>query len=192
MSLPCCTDGAMGISAIGSAGAIGSLFEPTTALVGIAIAAVCYGITKIIKSIKGTKYELPKVNTNELHNFMHKQQKTKESKNKKSDPSNNGDKEPKKQSPINNMKEYFSIELGKKIEKGLRKTKKIFHGQSIYRATKNIKDTPIRKGDYIYLDGFHKDHFELFDRTGKFKTAMDFSGKRIIDKARPLSRRINL
>ncbi len=180
----------LGISTISSAGAIGSFFEPTIAIAGLIIAAAAYGIAKIIKSIKGTKYHQPVINDDTLHHLKQKQRK---SKNKRRKSSNNNNKDPKKPSLVDNMEKFFLTGFGKKIYDCVEKTKKHFQGQQIYRVIKTIKGTPLKKGDLFYLDGFHKDHLEVFNNKGIFKSILNFNGERMLTKmAQAAGRRLLL
>ncbi|HEV2916681.1 MAG TPA: hypothetical protein VGW78_02945 [Candidatus Babeliales bacterium] len=63
-----------------------------------------------------------------------------------------------------NMNEVFkSGEFGKKLQQSVEKVNgKNFQGQQGYRATKDMPEIGIKKGDKMYLDGLHKDHIEVF------------------------------
>ena len=76
---------------------------------------------------------------------------------------------------VNNMSEFFETDFGKKIRDSLRKTKKQYDGQSVYEVTKDIDDI-LKKGDKLYLDGQHKDHFEVFNKRGKVKDVLNLDG----------------
>lgn len=52
------------------------------------------------------------------------------------------------------------------------KTKKQYDGQNVYEVTKDIDDI-LKKGDKLYLDGRHKDHFEVFNKRGKVKDVLN-------------------
>ena len=82
---------------------------------------------------------------------------------------------------VNNMSEFFEIDFGKKIVGSLRKTKKKYDGQSVYEVMKKI-DRNLRKGDYLYLDGLHMDHFEVFDKRGNLKSVLNLDGTLNTDK----------
>ncbi|MDR9571771.1 filamentous hemagglutinin [Streptococcus sp. 27098_8_113] len=43
-------------------------------------------------------------------------------------------------------------------------------------------DRNLRKGDYLYLDGLHMDHFEVFDKRGNFKSVLNLDGTLNTDK----------
>ena len=73
---------------------------------------------------------------------------------------------------VNNMSEFFETEFGQKIVGSLRKTKKKFDGQSVYEVMKKV-DRNLRKRDYLYLDGLHMDHFEVFDKRGNLKSVLN-------------------
>lgn len=40
----------------------------------------------------------------------------------------------------------------------------------------------MKKGDLLYLDGFHKDRLEVFDSNGKFRKVLNLDGTINIDK----------
>ena len=82
---------------------------------------------------------------------------------------------------VNNMSEFFETDFGKKIRGSLRKTKKQYDGQSVYEVMKKV-DRNLRKGDYLYLDGLHMDHFEVFDKRGNLKSVLNLDGTLNTDK----------
>ena len=145
---------------------------------------------EIIKSIKGTKYHLPQIDSDTLHHLKQKQQRLKKSKNQKTEPSNNNDKDPKKPSRIENMEKFFLTEFGKKIYLYVERTKKVFQGQTVYRVIKNIPGTLLKKGYQFYLDNFHKDHLEVFDKQGFAKTVIDLNGNVIFKYLGKISGRV--
>lgn len=82
---------------------------------------------------------------------------------------------------VNNMSEFFETEFGQKIVGSLRKTKKKYDGQSVYEVMKKV-DRNLRKGDYLYVDGLHIDHFEVFDKRGNLKSGLNLDGTLNTDK----------
>ena len=77
---------------------------------------------------------------------------------------------------VGNMKEFFSQSgFGKQLEANSTKTSKIVQGQSVYRADKDV-GTSIKRGDLYYLDGQHKNHIEVFDKTGRAKAVLNLNG----------------
>ena len=82
---------------------------------------------------------------------------------------------------VNNMSEFFETEFGQKIVGSLRKTKKKYDGQSVYEVMKKV-DRNLRKGDYLYVDGLHIDHFEVFDKCGNLKSGLNLDGTLNTDK----------
>lgn len=82
---------------------------------------------------------------------------------------------------VNNMSKFFETEFGQKIVGSLRKTKKKYDGQSVYEVMKKV-DRNLRKRDYLYLDGLHMDHFEVFDEHGNLKSGLNFDGTLNINK----------
>ncbi|EOT73881.1 hypothetical protein I586_00877 [Enterococcus moraviensis ATCC BAA-383] len=76
---------------------------------------------------------------------------------------------------IENMKEFFETEFGSKIKGKVSKTKKNYDGQSVYKVDKKVSEY-IRKGDQFYLDGYHMDHLEVFDKQGKIRYVLNLDG----------------
>ncbi|CQI97849.1 Uncharacterised protein [Yersinia rohdei] len=63
-----------------------------------------------------------------------------------------------------------------KLKRYLKKTSKLYQGQSVYLANKPVGDY-IQKGDQFYLDAKHKDHIEVFDSTGtKVRAVLNLDG----------------
>lgn len=48
---------------------------------------------------------------------------------------------------------------------------------------------PLKKGDYFYLDPSEKNHIEVFDRNGKFKTVLNLDGTNNAGKSTLAKRR---
>lgn len=77
---------------------------------------------------------------------------------------------------VGNMKQYLSSDgFGSELNKSIRKTSQQYQGQSVYKATEDV-GSHVRKGDQLYLDGAHKDHLEIFDRSGNFKWVLNLDG----------------
>ena len=76
---------------------------------------------------------------------------------------------------VDNMSEFFRTEFGKKIKSSLKKTSKQQQGQSIYEVVDKGIDG-LKKGDQLYLDAMHKDHFEVFNKNGKIKLVLNLDG----------------
>lgn len=77
---------------------------------------------------------------------------------------------------VNNMKEFFNnYSFGKTLKPFLEKTKKLYDGQAIYKVKETVNDF-LKKGYHVYLDGLHKDHLEVFDHRGVFKTVLNLDG----------------
>ncbi|WPB56633.1 DUF637 domain-containing protein [Xylophilus sp. GOD-11R] len=76
---------------------------------------------------------------------------------------------------VGNMKEFLkSPGFGSELAENSTRTNRIYDGQTIFRATEDIRNIP--KGSYFYLDGLHKDHLEVFDSNGKFDLAVNLDG----------------
>ena len=76
---------------------------------------------------------------------------------------------------VDNMSEFFRTEFGTKIKSSLKKTSKQQHGQSIYEVVDKGIDG-LKKGDQLYLDAMHKDHFEVFNKNGKISLVLNLDG----------------
>jgi hypothetical protein len=56
------------------------------------------------------------------------------------------------------------------------KTSRRYDGQPIYVVNDKVNNHFIKKGYQIYLDGLHKDHLEVFDKSGNFKYVLNLDG----------------
>lgn len=81
---------------------------------------------------------------------------------------------------VQNMDEFFETEFGSEIKDKLSKTSKRVDGQSVYKVDKKVGN--LKKNDQIYLDGLHKDHLEVFDKNGNFRTVLNLDGSINLDK----------
>ncbi|WP_322026758.1 hemagglutinin repeat-containing protein [Burkholderia sp. BCC1977] len=80
------------------------------------------------------------------------------------------------QGGVGNMKQFLnSPGFGSDLGEATQKTNYQFQGQSVYKVTSNVGDN-IKKGDLVYLDGLHKDHLEIFDSKGNFKSVVNLDG----------------
>ena len=43
-------------------------------------------------------------------------------------------------------------------------------------------DSALKKGDFYYLDGLHKDHIEVFDKNGNFIQVLNLDGTQNLSK----------
>jgi filamentous hemagglutinin len=78
--------------------------------------------------------------------------------------------------PVANMDQFFNgSDFGEQVRANTDKRPIIYDGQSVYVATDHIGEH-IRKGDLIYLDGRHKDHLEVFNKKGNFKSVLNLDG----------------
>ncbi len=84
------------------------------------------------------------------------------------------------------MDNFFEkFDFGKKIKPYLEKTRLQYKDESIYKVVEKIKDFKLKKGDRLYLDGFHADHLEVFNDRGMFKFVLNFDGS--INEAKTIS-----
>lgn len=80
---------------------------------------------------------------------------------------------------VANMNEFFNTDFGKFIRKYVEKTNMHIQGQSVYKVVQKFKHPVLKKGDYIYLDGLHWDHLEIFasgGNKGKIKGVLNLDG----------------
>ena len=66
--------------------------------------------------------------------------------------------------------------FGKKLFKASEGTKLFFQGEKIFKVTSKSISLSIKKGYHYYLDGLHRDHFEVFDKVGNFVKAINLDG----------------
>ena len=77
---------------------------------------------------------------------------------------------------VGNMGEFFKQSgFGILAKDNSQKTSKVYQGQSVYKATGNLNGE-IRKGDQYYLDARHKNHLEVFDSKGDFRSVLNLDG----------------
>ncbi|HRP03200.1 MAG TPA: hypothetical protein PLE30_11185, partial [Candidatus Kapabacteria bacterium] len=80
-------------------------------------------------------------------------------------------------SKVNNMTEFFKdTPLGMEIVKLTNETNFKFQGTRIYTMIKKSSNKYLKKGDYFYLDNFHKDHLEIYNSDGKVKAVLNLDG----------------
>ena len=82
---------------------------------------------------------------------------------------------------VANMHEFFQTTFGKTIQKYLQKTHIIYKGQSVFEIIQDISKN-LQKGYRIYLDSFHKDHLEVFNKRGKFISVLNLDGSLNLEK----------
>ncbi|QBP78425.1 hypothetical protein E2K99_24725 [Herbaspirillum huttiense] len=76
------------------------------------------------------------------------------------------------------MDQFFKgSDFGEQVRANTDKRPTIYDGQTVYVAERKI-GTQIKKGDQLYLDGRHKDHLEVFDKHGNFKSVLNLDGTR--------------
>ncbi len=86
------------------------------------------------------------------------------------------------QGAVGNIGEFLkNSSFGGEIKNTTRKTSKQYQGQSIYQAQGKTGDV-IKKGDQLYLDAKHKDHLEVFDKSGNFKAVLNLDGSVNLEK----------
>lgn len=77
---------------------------------------------------------------------------------------------------VGNMGEFFRQPgFGEIAKSNSQKTSKVFQGQPVHKATADINQY-IHKGDQFYLDGYHKNHLEVFDRQNRFLNVLNLDG----------------
>lgn len=79
--------------------------------------------------------------------------------------------------PIGTMAEYFRTPLGKELRGVAKDTSKNYQGQKVFKVSEKSKKFPdFKPGDCFYLDGLHKDHFEVFKPDGSVRTVLNLDG----------------
>lgn len=91
--------------------------------------------------------------------------------------------------PVGNMSEFFKSKFGKKLKDCSSKTSKMVDGQSVYKVNEKTKIPGLKKGDQFYLDGLHKDHIEVFDSNGNFRTVLNLDGSINVEKIKAAATR---
>ncbi|MFB1052223.1 hypothetical protein ACEWET_15120 [Paraliobacillus sp. JSM ZJ581] len=86
--------------------------------------------------------------------------------------------------PVSNMNEFFGVKFGKTIKNSLSKSSVQYDGQTIYKVTQKTDSKYLKKGYGIYLDGLHKDHLEVIDKTGNVKYVLNLDGTLNSDKTK--------
>ncbi|MCL1624400.1 VENN motif pre-toxin domain-containing protein, partial [Moraxella sp. Tifton1] len=91
-------------------------------------------------------------------------------------------------SPVRNIREFFNSPFGSKIENiSNSERNRYYQGQSIYKMKKNY-GPHLKAGDQFYLDSLHKDHLEVFDKSGNFKIVLNLDGSVNQDKTEKASK----
>lgn len=77
---------------------------------------------------------------------------------------------------VGNMGEYLKNDLfGQSLAHNATKTSKKVQGESVYQVDHTI-NKHIKSGDQLYLDKRHKDHLEVFNKSGNFKHVVNLNG----------------
>ena len=77
---------------------------------------------------------------------------------------------------VNNMKEFFELPFGQTLHPHSLKTSYQYQKFSIYKLTKNIPETRLKKGYFYYLDRLHGDHLEVFDKQLRVAAVYNLDG----------------
>lgn len=78
---------------------------------------------------------------------------------------------------VNNMKEFFELPFGKICFEHSQKTKRLFQKfSSVYEITQDIPGTTLKEGYTYYLDRFHGDHIEVFNKKLKVAGVYNLDG----------------
>lgn len=84
--------------------------------------------------------------------------------------------------PVHNIQEFFNTLTGDTFKNASSRTSKVYQGQRVYKADKDIilqDGSKIRKNDQFYFDGLHKDHLEVFDNKGQARIKVDLAGNNL-------------
>ncbi len=69
--------------------------------------------------------------------------------------------------------------FAQKIKKSVERSCYVNQGKRAFKMIKNIEGCDgFKKGDYVVVDAMHKDHLEVFDRYGEWKSVANFDGTR--------------
>ncbi|OZM58405.1 hypothetical protein CIB95_02210 [Lottiidibacillus patelloidae] len=85
---------------------------------------------------------------------------------------------------VSNMNEFFDMEFGQSIKNSLSKSNIKYDGQVIYKVTQKTSSEYLKKGYGIYLDGMHKDHLEVINKTGHVIHVLNLDGTLNTDKTK--------
>jgi len=87
------------------------------------------------------------------------------------------------QDKVDNLDQFYETEFGKRVKDSTVKLKGAGkHGKAILKVVKKVPESELKKGDQLYLDGLHKDHFEVFDKKGRFEKVLNLDGSINRDK----------
>lgn len=75
-----------------------------------------------------------------------------------------------------NMQEFFESKFGMELKRASDPTSRQWDGQTIFKLNRKLNKYGLKKGDQFYLDAVHKDHLEVFNKRGKFKTVLNLDG----------------
>lgn len=159
---------------------------PATFGLSIAVAAgagIGYAIYRLTQGSAEISTYGVDFNTEAINMYFGKKSRTSlgnaKSSSKKSDCNNGGGgggggephdpKDPKKRNTdkVGNMYELFArTGFGAALKQIAEPTKRDFQGAKIFRAMSDLIEYGIKKGDQFYLDMFHKDHVEVFNKLG--------------------------
>jgi hypothetical protein len=73
--------------------------------------------------------------------------------------------------------------FGQKVAQSLKASKYTNQGKRLFKVIEEIEDCDgFKKGDFIVVDAFHKDHLEVFNKLGKWIGVANFDGTKNNDK----------
>ncbi|MCB9024760.1 MAG: hypothetical protein H6625_00450 [Bdellovibrionaceae bacterium] len=75
------------------------------------------------------------------------------------------------------MGEFFATKFSQEIKPASQKTSRFYQGQNIHQVVYKVGELQyIKNGDHSYLDNLHKNHIEVFNKTGKYKYCLNLDG----------------
>ncbi|MFA6066457.1 MAG: hypothetical protein WC707_04745 [Candidatus Babeliaceae bacterium] len=74
------------------------------------------------------------------------------------------------------MKDFFNSDIGRELKKESIPTGYIYQGAQIYKVNGKPNNQYLNKGDQFYLDMLHRNHIEVFDKSGTAKCVLNMDG----------------
>lgn len=103
---------------------------------------------------------------------------------KSNDNKNEEPKNPRNNDKYENMYEVFArAPIGKRLKEVVKDAGRRYKDSKMYRAIKDVEEFGIKQDDWLYLDKMHKDHIEVFTKSGKdLRTILNMDGTQNLNK----------
>jgi RHS repeat-associated protein len=87
--------------------------------------------------------------------------------------------------------DVFGLDFMNLVNGSIQRTSKKYHGAEIYKFNSKVEvdGVTFKKGDYFYLDNFHKDHYETFSKMDESKGVFNLDGTLNEDKSKKSKKR---